>query len=163
MTDESLVPEWIMREKRDIEREENSRREFARMNAEAMLAMERKAPIFWKSLKDKLYITVESLPIISLNGSFSSPLDSNHVLVEVSKVSHFPSVANSDLHFDGNEVRCTGLNIGAYQIRILASTDGDVSASVVGQPFKAMNPDQTAEFIMKKMVDYVKRSTVTAL
>lgn len=157
MTDDSLVPDWIMREKRAMDREDESRRDAARMGAEAKLALERKGPIFWQSLKEKIHITVESLPVIGLDGSFSSPLEPNHVHVEVSKVSDFLSVANSDLYFDGREVRCTGLNVGAYSIRLLASTDGEVSATVTGQPFKAMNPDESAAFIVKKMADYVKR------
>jgi hypothetical protein len=159
MTDESLVPEWIMREKRDMEREENSRQEAARMDAEAKLTIERKAPIFWQSLKEKIHITIESLPIIGLNGSFKSSTP-DHIHVEVSRVGNFPSVTNSDLHFDGNEVRCTGLNVGHYQIRILASTDGDIIAAIAGQSFKPLDADRAVEYIMKKMVDYVKRATI---
>ncbi len=105
----------------------------------------------------KLHITVESLSVIGLNGSFGSPIDASHVHIEVVKRDHFPSVANTDIHFDGNNLRCTGLNVGVYDLRLFATTSGDVIASTENQPNKMMDPDQTAEFIMKRMVESVKR------
>ena len=157
MTDDSMVPSWMKEEQKKEEALESARLISEHRERAALLAIERFGPAFWQSLKEKLQISVRSLHVLNMTGSFSSPMgDPRHIHIEVARPENFPQLANTDIYFDGESFRCSGLNIGSYDVKLMVSTNNEVAASVLSEPHKMMDPDGTAEYIMRRMVNFVK-------
>jgi hypothetical protein len=157
MTDESVVPSWMKEEQQKEEALESARHASEHRALAVHLILEREGPKFWQSLKEKLQISVESLRVLNLNGSFGSPMgDPRHIHIEVVRQESLPQLANTDIYFDGESFHCTGLNIGSYDVKLVVATNNDVAASVLNEPHKMMDPDRTAEYVMRRMVNFVK-------
>lgn len=153
---ENVVPGWMKQKRQEIEAATLKRELDDRRALTAHLLVERDGPKFWKSLKEKLNITVNALSSIGLTGSFSSPINSAHVHIEVLRPGNFPNLTNVDLHFYGNKICCTGLT-GAYELCMGTKYNNKVGAQSAGRPTAYLDADQASEFVMRRMTDQVLR------
>lgn len=160
MTDDSMVPEWMRKKQEERERSEAERMRTENERFTAAFTVSRKAPQFWQSLKEKLHISVHSLDVLKLTGSFSSTTATpNHVHIEVLRPGNFPNISNADIHFDSDAgtIRATGL-IGAHTFPLVARYNEEVGAQVQGRTTAFLNSDSLAEHIMRLLVDQAERS-----
>ena len=153
---ENLVPEWMKKKQQEIEAVDAKRELEAQRALTAQLLIEKNGPTFWKSLKEKLNITVNALSTIGLSGSFTSPFESNHIHIEVMRPGNFPDLTNIDMHFDGKQIHCAGL-IGAFNLRLVVKFNNEVGSQPEDRPTACLDADQTSEFIMRRMTDRVLR------
>jgi hypothetical protein len=160
MTDDSsLVPQWMRDKKAEMDRTEALRQQADAQERIAELLIESKGAGFWQSLKEKLHITVDALPTLNLTGSFDSPLaDANHVHIEVSSRTNHPQASKVDIHFDGSKmIRVSGL-VGVFEFRLVTRPhDEIVGVQPDHRSTARWTPDQTAEEIMKRMVEQASR------
>src|SRR5215469_5073353 len=156
MTDESMVPEWMRREKAENELAEAREEARNQRVLAAALLLEKLRPTFWTDVLRHLKIAVDALPVLGMAGSFSPVQVLQTVRIQVSKPGIFANFTYTDLFLDQDRIRCNTLDAGSYGLEFCVLSASAIGVTVIPQP-KPMNPEEASEYIMRRMTELIKR------
>jgi hypothetical protein len=133
-----------------------ARRQAAEQRAlAAALFVEEEGPKFWKTLKEKLQIAVDALPVLSLNGSFSS-IGPVSVRINMNQPGIFANITYTDIFIDQNGFRCTTLDDGFYNLAFCIVSENNLAVMDQQHESSPMNPEEASEYIIRRMIKLLR-------
>jgi hypothetical protein len=151
-----LMPEWMKSIQAEVELEEARGQAIAQRNRAAVLLIQAERPKFWQHLIEKLKIATDALPNLKLAGRFSPGIESRGIRISMSHPGLFVSQTHTDLFLDSDCIRCTGLDIGFYNLRFCAVSNSEIAVTDEQGDGHPMDPDQASEYVMRRMIDLLE-------
>ncbi len=121
-----------------------------------MRLVEVEAPKFWQELLEKMKIAVDALPALKLHGSYSL-MGLESVRIEMSSPGNFPNMTYTDLFRAADRIRASTLDAGAYSLMFHVVSDTEIGVVDEHKGGHPMNPDETSEYVMKRMLNLIER------
>lgn len=144
-----LIPEWMRQEReRDKLYRAHQQVEDSATRA-ALLLIEKKAPIFWKHVLRNLKISVDALPVLGMTG-FVRNVNSGF-RVSINKLGPVANYTYTDIFLHPQRIHCRTFEQNFYDLRFCIE---DSEIEVIGTE-EPMDEEQTAEHIMRRMIDIV--------
>lgn len=127
----------------------------------ARLTVESNAPAFMVELRAALEADVESLSELGIRGAVCANRSKfeNHYHVDVALIGIIPTQTYTDIRQTTGEpsIRCCTRENKAFRLHLAVSPDGKgICAYAEKAQLEPMNPVETAEFILRPMVEWVR-------
>ncbi len=152
---DNLMPGWMKKEQQQTElKQARAEASLQREEAAARL-IELKSPEFWKQLQEKIGIAVEFLPKLQMRGQMSTLADGS-LRISVGRPGKLPNHTYTDLGHSPYEIRCTTATGDLYKLLFCAISGTEVAVVLESSAIPQMNPDQAAEYIMRRMVEIIE-------
>ncbi len=149
-----LVPEWMKKKREQDELAEAKAEARKQKMLAASTLIKAKMPEFCYAVKEKLAIAVECLSVLKLTGQITEFGGGYRVSVQHPGV--FPNQTYTDVVFMDDSIRCTLLNGGVYKLLFCVVSDTEIGVSYMSEGGGTMNSEQTAEYIMRRMVEQIE-------
>lgn len=152
-----VTPEWIKKLKAEDEQRENDAAESSLAEINDSLRINAEAPKFWKQLLKELKINVDSLGELGIRGVMS-PIESNngcHILV--ARIGTAPKQTYINVFYSENPTRIRLRTDAGEEQLPFGVCDGAVYVTSQLPPFSSMAEEQTAEYIVKRLVDWIRK------
>jgi hypothetical protein len=157
-----ITPKWIRELRAEDEERERDRERVSQEQQVASLRIAAEAPDFWKQVLKEIKINVDSLSEIGLRGSLS-PIERDGVHVEVARTDLRPATSYTNVFWSEHPLPRIRLHdmenaINGSEIDLVFGVqDNQVVVTPQVHPYKILNAEQTAEYIVKRLVGKVRR------
>lgn len=153
-----LVKDWIKRRKAQDELANLPSRDELQQDV-ARLKIELEGPKFWSDFVKELALNIEGISEIGCSGKITTIGNlkfEEQCRVQVMFKSLRPKQTFTDLFYsNGAIIRCSTCEGDAFQLSFGMTEKGSIGVFCDDGP---MNPEETAEFIVRRMVDIVSPS-----
>jgi hypothetical protein len=156
-----LVPDWI----KHLKAEEAGKRSQTDSEAAKQLCaattITAQGPEFWRQLFRELALNTDSLPELGLQGSATIQDTSTSEMcyrIEVSLRAAWPKMTYTNLFYvqGAQVIRGHTFEDTTFKLQFALGTDGSFGV-ILENPMAPTNPEQTAQWIVERMVQLIKR------